>query len=388
VTAFAPIALSFAVVVGAARAAVLQRWPALRLLVWLAKFRLLRHLLLWLAKFHLLRRLLTSVAHLLGANGEVDSASEPLPEPDWSEQAYQGGPMVKVRGFPRPLYPPDASRYGKRPSVDGPDVEAYKRTVARAGRWPWQTFDESFSNGFSHGTPSGSADETGIAGVQRQQHLDATGWVGKQTFDTLRSIRVPAHLPHAGEMAMDAYAASLIDEAYERFGGSEPEPNVTDETIRAAALELAISELGYSEYPAGSNLTKYGAWYGVDGQPWCAIFVTWCDVGAAEDLQLSSALERGARYAYVPYVVADARAGLYGLSTTDDPIPGDLVCYDWSFDGVYDHIGRFEHWLDGGNTFTAIEGNTSSASNSNGGEVQRRERTRSGQGTVFVHIRE
>ena len=53
---------------------------------------------------------------------------------EWWESGYPGGPMVKVAGFPRPLYPPDAARYGKRPSIDGPDVEAYKRTVSRAGR--------------------------------------------------------------------------------------------------------------------------------------------------------------------------------------------------------------------------------------------------------------
>ena len=33
-----------------------------------------------------------------------------------------------------------------------PDVVAYKRTVSRAGRWPWQPFDDSYSNAFAHGT--------------------------------------------------------------------------------------------------------------------------------------------------------------------------------------------------------------------------------------------
>src|SRR5215831_16740554 len=129
--------------------------------------------------------------------------------------------MVKVAGFPRPLYPPDAAAHGKTPSVNGPDVEAYKRTVSRAGRWPWQTFDRAYSNGFAHGT-SGNVGKTGVAGVQRQQDLDDTGWIGEKTFNTLRSIRVPTG-PHAGEMAMDAKAASLIDEAWEMFGGHEPE---------------------------------------------------------------------------------------------------------------------------------------------------------------------
>ena len=25
-----------------------------------------------------------------------------------------------------------------------------------------------------------------------------------------------------------------------------------------------------------NNITKYGEWYGMNGQPWCAMFVSWC----------------------------------------------------------------------------------------------------------------
>ena len=32
-------------------------------------------------------------------------------------------------------------------------------------------------------------------------------------------------------------------------------------------IEIARGELGQTENPAGSNLTKYGFWYGVDGVP-------------------------------------------------------------------------------------------------------------------------
>ena len=297
--------------------------------------------------------------------------------PAWWETPYKGGPMVDVAGFPRPLYPPDAAAHGKRPSVDGPDVEAYKRTVSRAGRWPWQTFDPAFSNGFAHGT-GGNVGNTGLAGVQRQQHLDATGWLGERTFNTLRSIRVPTG-PHEGEMAMDSFAANLIDEAFERFGGSEPEPVPTG-TVRELALLRAIEELGTAEYPHGSNLNPYGEWYGANGQPWCAMFTTWAYV-----LEGSVRLARGTRYAYVPYVVADARARRYGLSTTDDPIPGDLVCFDWELDTVYDHIGLFERWT-ATSTFDAIEGNTSTSNNSNGGQVMRRSRSRAG--VTFVRVDE
>ena len=41
-------------------------------------------------------------------------------------------------------------------------------------------------------------------------------------------------------------------------------------------LSIAAGELGTVEAPAGSNRTKYGKWYGLDGEPWCMMFVQWC----------------------------------------------------------------------------------------------------------------
>jgi hypothetical protein len=300
---------------------------------------------------------------------------------EWWEHAYKGGPMVKVDGFPRPLYPPAAVNHGKHPSSDGPDVEAYKRTVSRAGRWPWQSFDQAYSNGFAHGT-SGNVEQTGVQGVQRQQDIDATGWIGEKTFNTLRSIRVPKG-PHEGEMAMDEYAANLIDEAWAMFGGHEPAPEPSA-TLRQLALANAISQLGVKESPPDSNNVEYCDWYGMVG-PWCAMFTTWSYETSGD----SPSFIRAQRYAYVPYIVGDARANRYGLKVTGDPIPGDLVCYDWGWDGEFDHVGLFEAWAPGsGSTFTAIEGNTSVDNNSNGGEVMRRTRRVPDQSTVFVRVAE
>ena len=36
-------------------------------------------------------------------------------------------------------------------------------------------------------------------------------------------------------------------------------------------LKIAARELGNTESPSGSNRTKYGAWYGLDGNPWCML---------------------------------------------------------------------------------------------------------------------
>jgi len=40
-------------------------------------------------------------------------------------------------------------------------------------------------------------------------------------------------------------------------------------------IAVARRELGNSESPAGSNRTKYGVAYGMDGQPWCVMFLWW-----------------------------------------------------------------------------------------------------------------
>jgi hypothetical protein len=300
---------------------------------------------------------------------------------DWWEQGYPGGPMVAVKGFPRPLYPPDAQ--GHPDSVDGSDVEAYKRTISRAGRWEWQAFDQAFSNAFSHGKTGGYVRESGVAGVQRQGSIQATGFVGQETFNLLRSIRIPEGLPNAGEAAMDARSVELINAAWDRFGGEEPSGGGGGGSSAQARLAKAKGQVGVKESPSGSNQQKYGAWYGMNGVPWCAIFCTWCDQNGSVP---SDSLARGSRYAYVPYVVNDARLGRYGLSITSSPKPGDLVCYDWTYDGEFQHIGIFESGSP--SRFDAIEGNTSMSNNSNGGQVMRRTRSKGDASIVFVRVRE
>lgn len=307
---------------------------------------------------------------------------------DWSEHGYPGGPMVAVAGFPRPLYPPDAAP-GHKPSSAGPDVEAYKRTVSRAGRWRWQPFDQAYSNAFAHGKPGAGVAESGIAGVQAQgsPQLDPTGWVGERTFKLLRSIRIPAGLPHAGEPAMDARAVELLNGAYDRFQGEDkPEPPAG--TSASARLALARTQLGVTEHPADTNQCLYTDWYEAVG-PWCAMFVTYCD---QESLQPSEAFVQGVAYAYVPYIVNDARVGIYGLTITSSPQPGDLVCFDWDWDQTWDHVGLVDEPPDAAGSFTTVEGNTSpegaAGSQSNGGMVCARQRNRHAQGTVFVRVAE
>ena len=54
-------------------------------------------------------------------------------------------------------------------------------------------------------------------------------------------------------------------------------------------LDIARGELGYKETPANSNRTKYGAWYGLDGQPWCVMFIEWVFSRAVVKLPIETA---------------------------------------------------------------------------------------------------
>jgi CHAP domain/Putative peptidoglycan binding domain len=131
-------------------------------------------------------------------------------------------------------------------------------------------------------------------------------------------------------------------------------------------LEVAARQIGYTESPAGSNMTKYGAWYGMNGVPWCAIFVSYCFSVAGCRLPITTS--KG--FAYCPYGVDWFKDNKKWFKT---PQIGDLVFYNWSGDGIADHVGIIESIHSNGSVIS-IEGNTSTSNNSNGGQVMRRTR--------------
>lgn len=127
-------------------------------------------------------------------------------------------------------------------------------------------------------------------------------------------------------------------------------------------LDIATEELGTKESPAGSNRTKYGAWYGLDGYAWCVMFVQWVFARAGVSLPAKTA----------SCTVLMNRAKSAGMWVTSGYRPGDVVIYDWGDDKVPDHCGIVEAF--GGASVVAIEGNTAVGNDSDGGEVMRRTR--------------
>jgi|SRR5215471_1066254 len=141
---------------------------------------------------------------------------------EWYQKAYPGGAAVTTIQLPRPVYPPDAKGY--TPSEPGDDITAYKRIISRGGRWPWQTFDNQFSNSFSHGK-SGNVSESGVAGYQRQMNIGDSGYIGTTTFNSMRNARIPAGLPNAGQPLMDKTAIDLLQKAWNKYKGNAEPPS-------------------------------------------------------------------------------------------------------------------------------------------------------------------
>ena len=140
--------------------------------------------------------------------------------------------------------------------------------------------------------------------------------------------------------------------------------------VGADALDIASRFIGVSEQPPGSNICLFSNWYGMRG-PWCAMFVTYCFSQAK-----SKSFVKGSKYAYCPYMLADAKAMRNGLKIVKiaDVQVGDIVLFDWKKDGVPDHVGIVNIVPGKRKTFTSIEGNTSGSNPSDGGMVALMER--------------
>lgn len=148
-------------------------------------------------------------------------------------------------------------------------------------------------------------------------------------------------------------------------------------SLRLNIIKVALADVGYVEEQrlnpvtgkVQGNYTKFGERFGVNFEPWCAISVSeWYTAGGAP-LSGFGVHEYTRGFAGVPWLVKN-----FSLKRVDNPLPGDIVVYDWDGNGSPDHTGLFTQWLDHGPAlgapFVTIEGNVSPTNQSNGGMVQ------------------
>lgn len=136
------------------------------------------------------------------------------------------------------------------------------------------------------------------------------------------------------------------------------------------AADIAVSQIGYQENT--NNDTMYGDWYGMNNQPWCAMFVSWCFHQAGISKSVAASTRKG---------FASCDAGLKWFAKHDKLIPvgqaqaGDIVFFQFDNDAQPDHTGIVVK--NNGKYLWCIEGNTAAdnkGSQSNGDGVFRKKR--------------
>lgn len=138
-------------------------------------------------------------------------------------------------------------------------------------------------------------------------------------------------------------------------------------------LDIAKAEIGTCEVP--TNRTKYGKWYGLNGQPWCAIFVSWCyaQAGLAKSVAAQNAKGFASCDAGLKWFVKKNKIVPVGQAK-----PGDIVFFQFDKDAEPDHVGIVLKNNRVTKNLVCIEGNTSSGnagSQSNGDGVYKRSRS-------------
>jgi hypothetical protein len=131
-------------------------------------------------------------------------------------------------------------------------------------------------------------------------------------------------------------------------------------------LNVCRGELGKGQYefPVGSNRTKYGKWYGMDGQPWCAMGISW------------ACAQLGIPWRFASTQAAETAAIKAG-TWRSTPKPGDIARHRTGPNTGHVGVVEFLH-TDG--TLTTLEWNTSpdsSGSQRDGDGMYRKRRSRS-----------
>ncbi len=154
-------------------------------------------------------------------------------------------------------------------------------------------------------------------------------------------------------------------------------------------IAIALTQVGYTGGSNASELdgtpsgtpndwTKYGAYMGINGNPWCACFLSWCAFQAG----IPSSVLKPSTYARPHYFTPGVKTGAvrvywfgsipssgteynylnrYGirLTRTDSgwaPLPGDFIFFRWNdYSGNIKHIGMV--LSSDGDEITYVDGN-------------------------------
>src|SRR5438132_598818 len=123
------------------------------------------------------------------------------------------------------------------PLMTGPDVLAVQQKLTALG------YDPGVKDG-AYGPTTASA----VKLFQKAQKLTVDGIVGPETRKALTAAK-----PQTAKL-----------------------PAKSGSTLGQKALAEAITFIGTTEKPPNSNKNLFGVWFGMNGVPWCNIFVSYC----------------------------------------------------------------------------------------------------------------
>ncbi|WP_286673813.1 peptidoglycan-binding protein [Clostridium sp. ZBS20] len=178
--------------------------------------------------------------------------------------------------------------------------------------------------------------------------ISVDGVAGPSTFEAVKSFQRSNGLSADGMVGQGTWS-KLRGESSNNNNGGESNPGTTSSSL-GKFVDCARGQVGYEE--SGTNITKYGQWYGMNGQPWCAMFVSWC------------ANQAGILNSVVPrYASCNEGANWYKnrgryktRGTGYVPKTGDVIFFNSN--GI-NHTGIVESASSG--TVYTIEGNSSDA---------------------------
>lgn len=135
------------------------------------------------------------------------------------------------------------------------------------------------------------------------------------------------------------------------------------------------AKLRYKEAPANSNNSLFGAWYGMNHAPWCAMFVSYCMNKAGAGKLIAGAQSRKGYASCGAGIRFFKKKNAYFAAR--DARPGDHAYFDWDHDGSQDHVGLVVKVDRARKRILTIEGNTGAKNLSNGGMVAKQWRSMS-----------
>jgi hypothetical protein len=182
-----------------------------------------------------------------------------------------------------------------------------------------------------------------------QQLVDETGATAtKATNNPYAKAIAEVQAAKAAASEPTTYDNRNVDDAPGQDKKGDKDSKKGDKAkLREEILRIAESQVGTLE--EGNNrggALKYTKAFGRPPEPWCAAFVSWVYTQAGQKTgQINCA----------SFVNVLKKQGKW--KGQKDPVAGDLVFFDWDFDGKPDHVGIVKAINPKGG-ITTIEGNT------------------------------